>query len=228
MNNQITIHGLDDQPEKPANNRGLIRHLPNALTVLRILLAPVLYWMILAANTYAEYVLLYYVFVIAGLTDIYDGKFARSHKTITTFGKVVDPVADKLILAATLIPFYMLSHKVAIFRMVSFEVLVILLGRELLITLLRYYAMWSGKVFSASRLAKFKTAFQMFFIGSVLVHLAHRKLIATHPAWSFQWFDSFHYKMNYVVIFVVVGLSIVSAVEYIARNVPALARHSRT
>lgn len=228
MNRQTTIYHVDP-PQYTGPRRGkLIRYLPNALTVLRILLAPVLYLLIFRSTTYLDYVLLYYLFVIAGLTDIYDGKLARSHRTITTFGKFVDPVADKLILAATLIPFYMLSTKVAIFRVVTLEILVILLGRELLITLLRYYAMWSGKVFSASRLAKFKTAFQMFFIGSVLVHLAHRKLIVEHPEWSFKWFDSFHYKLNHVVIFIVVGLSVVSAIEYIARNVPLLARNSRS
>ncbi len=205
----------------------LMRHLPNALTVLRILLAPVLYWMILGADSYGDYILLYYLFIIAGMTDVYDGQLARRHGIITTFGKFVDPVADKLLLAATLIPFYMLSSTVPMFKMVTFEVLVILLGREILITLLRYYSMWSGKVFSASRLAKFKTVFQMFFIGSLLVHMAHSKMIAENPARAFEWFDPIHYKLNWVVIVVVVGLSVASAVEYIARNVPLLVKQSR-
>jgi CDP-diacylglycerol---glycerol-3-phosphate 3-phosphatidyltransferase len=205
----------------------VMRHLPNALTVLRILLAPVLFWMILGADSYGDYILLYYLFIIAGMTDVYDGQLARSHGIITTFGKFVDPVADKLLLAATLIPFYMLSSKMPMFQMVTFEVLVILLGREILITLLRYYSMWTGKVFSASRLAKFKTVFQMFFIGSLLVHMAHSKLIAEHPERAFAWFDPIHYKLNWVVIVVVVGLSVASAVEYIARNVPLLVKQSR-
>ena len=205
----------------------LMRHLPNALTILRILLAPVLFWLILRADSYGDDVLLYYLFVIAGMTDVYDGQLARSHSTITTFGKFVDPVADKLILAATLIPFYMLSATVPMFRMVTIEVVVILLGRELLITLLRYYSMWSGKVFSASRLAKFKTVFQMFFIGSLIVQMAHSKMIAEHPAWAFPWFDPIHYKLNWVVVMIVVGLSVASAVEYIARNVPLLVKQSR-
>ncbi|MBW7996097.1 MAG: hypothetical protein FVQ81_05890 [Candidatus Glassbacteria bacterium] len=215
-------------PETAPDCSPLMRHLPNALTVLRILLAPVLFWLILRADSYGDYVLLYYLFVFAGMTDVYDGKLARSHRTITTFGKFVDPVADKLLLVATLVPFYMLSTKVPMFRMVTLEVLVILLGRELLITMLRYYSMWTGKVFSASRLAKFKTVFQMFFIGSLLVHLVHSRTIVDYPAWAFAWFDSFHYKLNWVVIVVVVGLSIASAIEYIARNVPQLAKQSRS
>ncbi len=225
MNKPDPNRGSTDKARPPCGP--LMRHLPNALTILRILLAPVLFWMILRADSHGEYVLLYYLFVIAGMTDVYDGQLARSHSTITTFGKFVDPVADKLILAATLIPFYMLSATVPMFKMVTIEVLVVLLGRELLITLLRYYSMWTGKVFGASRLAKFKTVLQMFFIGSLISHMANTKMIAKHPDWAFAWFDSFHYKLNWVLIVVVVGLSVASAVEYIARNVPLLVKQSR-
>lgn len=224
-----------DQVNGPGKNTGgglknykLARHLPNALTVLRILLAPLLFWMVFAADSYGDYVLMYYLFVFAGLTDIYDGQLARDHGYITTFGKFVDPVADKLILAATLIPFHMLSAQVPMFRMVTLPILLILLGREVIITLLRYYSMWTGQVFSASRLAKFKTAFQMFFIGSVMVHLAHSRMIENNPELAFEWFNPIHYKINWVVILITVGLSIASAVEYIARNLPALARQSRS
>ena len=64
MNNQATIH-LDPPGEKISEQRALIRHLPNALTILRILLAPVLYWLIMNAQTYTDYVVLYYLFVFA-------------------------------------------------------------------------------------------------------------------------------------------------------------------
>ena len=205
----------------------LMRHLPNALTIIRILLAPVLFWMIFWADSYWDCVLLYYLFIFAGMTDVYDGQLARSHSTITAFGKFIDPVADKLLLAATLIPFYMLSTTIPMFKMVTIEVLAILLGRELLITLLRYYSMWTGKVFSASRLAKFKTVFQMFFIGSLIIHMANSRMIVEYPAWAFAWFDPIHYKLNWVTMVIVVGLSVASAVEYFARNVPLLVKQSR-
>lgn len=204
-----------------------MKHLPNSLTVLRILFAPVLFFLIMESRSLGDYLLLYYLFVIAGLTDIYDGQLARSQQNITTFGKFLDPVADKLILAATLIPFYMLNAQISAFRPVTLPILLILLGREVLVTLLRYYSMWTGKIFSASRLAKFKTAFQMFFIGSILVHLAHRRMIAEYPEFAFRWFDPIHVKLNQVVVLIVVALSIVSAAEYIARNLPALMKQSR-
>ncbi len=204
-----------------------MRHLPNSLTVLRILFSPILFYLILEAGSFSDYVVVYYLFVIAALTDVYDGKLARSQKNITTFGKLLDPIADKFLLAATLIPFYMLSGHVAICRWVTLPILLILLGREALVTVLRYYSMWLGYVSSSSRLAKFKTAFQMFFIGSILVHLVHRRMMFEYPEYAYGWFDPIHDKMNAVVIVIVVALSIASALEYIIKNLPVLLKHSR-
>ena len=204
-----------------------MRHLPNSLTVLRILLTPILFYLILDARSFSDYIVIYYLFVVAGLTDIYDGKLARSQKNITTFGKFVDPIADKLLLAATLIPFYMLSDYVSSCRWVTQPILLILLGREALVTLLRYYSMGIGSIFSASRLAKFKTAFQMFFIGSILVHMAHRRMMIEYPEHAYGWFDPIHDKLDAVVIVIVVVLSIASALEYIIKNLPVILKHSR-
>ncbi|MEA1996174.1 MAG: CDP-diacylglycerol--glycerol-3-phosphate 3-phosphatidyltransferase [Gemmatimonadota bacterium] len=204
-----------------------MRHLPNSLTVLRILFCPVLFYMILESSSPGGYLLTYYIFLIAALTDIYDGILARRHKNITTFGKLVDPIADKLLLAASLIPFYMLSETIEPCRHVTLLILAILLGREILITGLRYYSMWRGKVFSASRLAKFKTAFQMFFIGSVLVHLFQRQMMLEYPKFSYPWFDNIHFWLNVAIILTVVTLSIASAGEYLIKNLPTLSNHSR-
>jgi len=205
-----------------------LRHLPNGLTVLRILFCPLIFFLILISKTPGDYLWCYYLFVIAALTDIYDGKLARQQKNITTFGKFVDPIADKILLAATLIPFYMLSTSTEACRHVTLPILLILLGREVLITAFRYYSMWKGLLISASRLAKFKTTFQMFFIGSILVHLFQRRMLIEHPQYVFGWFDSFHYKLNAIVILIVVALSIASAMEYLVKNLPILGRQLRT
>jgi CDP-diacylglycerol--glycerol-3-phosphate 3-phosphatidyltransferase len=199
-----------------------MRYLPNGLTLLRILFSPILFYMILVSSSLTDYLFCYYLFVFAGLTDIYDGTLARRQKNITTFGKFVDPIADKFLLAATLIPFYMLSSKLEICRHVTLPILIILLGREVLVTALRYYSMGKGLVFSASRLAKFKTAFQMFFIGSILVQMFHTRMLIEHPGLAYGWFNPFHDLLNAVVISVVVALSIASAVEYLVRNLPLL------
>jgi len=203
------------------------RHAPNLLTILRIIFCPLLSFLILTSESAGGFLLSYYLFVIAGLTDIYDGNLARRHKNITTFGKLVDPIADKLLVAAALIPFYILGTSDEICRHITLAVLLILLGREVLITVLRYCSMWAGTVFTASRLAKFKTAFQMFFIGSILVRLYHREMLTHHPEFSYPWFDPFHDWLNLVVIVAVVVLSLVSAADYLVKNLPLLLRRVR-
>lgn len=203
------------------------RHLPNLLTVARIFLCPLIAWLILNGHSLWDFILAYYLFVAAGLTDIYDGILARRHQNVTTFGKLVDPVADKLLLAATLVPFYLLTGSNVAFQYVTLTILLILLGRELLVTLLRYYGMWTGHIFAASRLAKFKTASQMFFIGSVIVQVIHGRMIEFHPDFAFPWFAPFHHWLNRVTILAVVGLSLISAAEYVFRNLPIILRRSR-
>ena len=203
------------------------QHAPNLLTVLRIIFCPVLSFLILTSDSAGGYLLCYYVFVVAGLTDIYDGNLARRHQNVTTFGKLVDPIADKLLLAAALIPFYLLGSANEVCRHVTLLVLLVLLGREVLVTVFRYFLMWAGTVVTASRLAKFKTAFQMFFIGSILARLFYRQMLTHHPEFAYSWFDPFHDWLNLVVIVAVVVLSVASALDYLIKNLPTLLNHSR-
>ena len=164
--------------------------------------------------------------MFAGLSDIYDGKLARSQSTVSTFGKFVDPVADKLLLAATLIPFYMLSEVNEVCRWVPLPVLLIVLGREALVTVLRYYSMWKGVIFGASRLAKFKTAFQMFFIGSILINLCHQRMLLELPQFAYPWFTPFHDKINGLLMVIVLALTLISAVQYLRQNLSLLGKQS--
>ena len=198
-------------------------NLANRISVVRIVLVP----FFVAAVLYFKFTAALAIFIICIISDALDGYFARVKGERTKLGALLDPIADKFLLAATLIPFYMLSGHVAICRWVTLPILLILLGREALVTVLRYYSMWLGYVSSSSRLAKFKTAFQMFFIGSILVHLVHRRMMFEYPEYAYSWFDPIHDKMNAVVIVIVVALSITSALEYIIKNLPVLLKHSR-
>jgi CDP-diacylglycerol---glycerol-3-phosphate 3-phosphatidyltransferase len=203
------------------------KHAPNMLTILRIIFCPVLSYLILTSDSAAGYLVSYYLFVVAGLTDVYDGNLARRHKNITTFGKLVDPIADKLLLAAALIPFYLMSTEYEVCRHVTLAVVLVLLGREVLITALRYVMMYNGTVVAAGRTGKFKTVIQMGFIGSILVRLFHRQMMVHHPKFAYSWFDPFHDWLNLAVIATVVVLSLVSGMEYLIKNLPTLLRHSR-
>jgi CDP-diacylglycerol--glycerol-3-phosphate 3-phosphatidyltransferase len=127
-------------------------NLPNVLTLLRILLVPVL---VVALGTEAEggSELAAAVFVIAALTDGLDGYIARSRQSITTFGKVMDPVADKLLIAAALLTLVSLDR-------VDAWVAMIVIAREFAVSGLRIAAGQQGVVIPASGLGKVKTIVQ--------------------------------------------------------------------
>jgi CDP-diacylglycerol--glycerol-3-phosphate 3-phosphatidyltransferase len=127
-------------------------NLPNLLTLLRILLVPVL---VVALGTEAEggQEIAAAVFVVASVTDGLDGYIARSRHSITTFGKVMDPVADKLLIAAALLTLVSLDR-------VEAWVAMIVIAREFAVSGLRIAAGQQGVVIPASALGKVKTIVQ--------------------------------------------------------------------
>jgi CDP-diacylglycerol--glycerol-3-phosphate 3-phosphatidyltransferase len=143
-------------------------NLPNVLTVVRIMLVPVLV-VALLGNTPAGDVLAAVVFALASLTDFVDGYLARARDSITTFGKLMDPLADKLLIIAALISLVSL-HRLAAW------VAMVIITRELAVTMLRLAATQAGVVLSASMFGKIKTCMQ---IAAVLA------VIAVHgkPVW---------------------------------------------
>lgn len=143
-------------------------NLPNVLTVLRIMLVPVLV-VALLGNTQEGDVLAAIVFALASLTDFVDGYLARSRQTITTFGKLMDPLADKLLIVAALIALVSLNRLEAWVAMV-------IITRELAVTVLRLGATQAGVVMEASMFGKLKTCMQIALILA---------LIAVHgqPLW---------------------------------------------
>ena len=143
-------------------------NLPNMLTVLRIMLVPVLV-VALLGNTPEGDVLAAIVFALASLTDFIDGRLARSRQTVTTFGKLMDPLADKLLIVAALVALVSLNRLEAWVAMV-------IITRELAVTMLRLGATQAGVVMEASMFGKLKTCMQIALILA---------LIAVHgqPLW---------------------------------------------
>jgi CDP-diacylglycerol--glycerol-3-phosphate 3-phosphatidyltransferase len=143
-------------------------NLPNVLTVLRIMLVPVVV-VALLGNTPAGDVLAAVVFALASLTDFVDGRLARARGSITTFGKLMDPLADKLLIVAALLSLVSLGRLEAWVAMV-------IITRELAVTVLRLGATQAGVVVAASMFGKVKTCMQ---IAAILA------LIAVHgePLW---------------------------------------------
>jgi CDP-diacylglycerol--glycerol-3-phosphate 3-phosphatidyltransferase len=135
-------------------------NLPNALTVARIMLVPVLV-VALLGNSPAGYVLAAIVFALASLTDFVDGYLARARAEITTFGKLMDPLADKLLIVAALVSLVSL-HRLAAW------VAMVIITRELAVTVLRLGATQAGVVMAASALGKAKTCLQIAAILAVI------------------------------------------------------------
>ena len=140
-------------------------NIPNALTMLRILAVPVVVVALLAEVPNGDLVA-GVVFALAALTDGLDGYIARRRDSVTTFGKLMDPLADKLLIVAALVSLVALDRLEAWIAMV-------IIARELAVTGLRAVAVEQGVVISASWLGKVKTALQ---IAAVIA------LIAVDPA----------------------------------------------
>jgi CDP-diacylglycerol--glycerol-3-phosphate 3-phosphatidyltransferase len=140
-------------------------NVPNVLTVIRILLVPVLI-VALASGSDNGDLLAAIVFAAASVTDYIDGYLARARGSVTTFGKLMDPIADKLLIVAALVTLVSLGRLAAWVAMV-------IIAREFAVTVLRVAAgAAQGVVIAASSLGKVKTAVQVAMVMS---------LIAFHP-----------------------------------------------
>ena len=135
--------------------------LPNQLTILRIILTPVFLVLFLSENPLLKQISLG-VFIIAALTDWYDGWLARKFNYITSWGKFWDPLADKILTSFAFIGF-------AIVDLIPFWMVIIIVGRDVLITLLRIFANMKNYNFTTSYYAKWKTMLQMIFLYYLLI-----------------------------------------------------------
>jgi CDP-diacylglycerol--glycerol-3-phosphate 3-phosphatidyltransferase len=136
-------------------------NVPNVLTVLRILLVPVLVVALLGETRNGD-ALAAAVFVVASATDLLDGWLARTRNSITTFGKLMDPLADKLLIVAALVSLVSLDRLAAWVAMV-------IIARELAVTLLRTAAAQQGVVIPAGMFGKLKTVMQIAAVLSLIV-----------------------------------------------------------
>ena len=198
--------------------------LPNAITFGRIAACPFVAYLALApgvASRYAAFLL----FLAAALSDIWDGHLARKHRLVTDTGKLLDPLADKLLLASTFVPFYFLTRRaddlggIPGWGEMPLWVLVVVLGRELLMTAFRSYAARRGVVIAAGRTGKYKTLAQSVFAGALLLWYP-TALSAAEGGWSgafWEGFRHFHGALVAVSLALAVALTVVSMADYLWR-----------
>lgn len=145
-------------------------NLPNALTLLRIFIVPLLVVVILTNVSEKwfgtpRYLLGLGLFVVAALTDLFDGMIARKRKQVSKVGKLLDPIADKLLISAALIS--LVEHQLA-----PAWAVVVIVGREFAVTGLRSIAATDGVVISASAMGKFKMVAQVVTVGFLILSLS--------------------------------------------------------
>jgi CDP-diacylglycerol---glycerol-3-phosphate 3-phosphatidyltransferase len=145
-------------------------NLPNALTLSRIFIVPLLVVVLLTPVSenwlgVPRYLLGVSIFVAAALTDYFDGKLARSWKQVSTWGKLLDPIADKLLISAALIS--LVENHLA-----PAWAVVIIVGREFAVTGLRSIAATQGVVISASKMGKFKMVAQVVTVGLLILSIS--------------------------------------------------------
>ncbi len=145
-------------------------NLPNALTLSRIFIVPLLVVVLLTPVSQnwlgvPQYILGVAIFVAAALTDYFDGKIARRRHQVSKLGKLLDPIADKLLISAALIS--LVENHLA-----PAWAVVIIVGREFAVTGLRSIAATEGVIISASRMGKFKMVAQVVTVGLLILSIS--------------------------------------------------------
>ena len=171
-------------------------NLANKLTTFRVLCIPIFVVFMLIESIPYNYYLAAIVFIIASITDLFDGKIARKYHLVTNFGKFMDPLADKMLVSAALI---CLTPK-----MIPSWVVIIIISRELFISGFRMLAADQGIVLAAGWWGKFKTAFSMVMIIVLIVNTPLN--------------NSVLYIIGQVLIWISLALTIISMIDYVSKN----------
>ncbi|HPX60336.1 MAG TPA: CDP-diacylglycerol--glycerol-3-phosphate 3-phosphatidyltransferase [Deltaproteobacteria bacterium] len=187
-------------------------NLPNMLTMLRIAAIPLMAAMLTSPSREAGFWAAV-VFSAAAFTDWLDGYLARRMRIVTVFGKFLDPIADKLIVMAAMI-------MILPYGRIPAWIVLVILGREIIITGLRGIASSDGIVIPASNLGKFKTIFQLVAIIGLLLH------------YEYYWFLGFEHPLmradmhnaGMFFLWIATALTVWSGVDYLSKFVRLIVR----
>ncbi len=185
-------------------------NLPNRLTVGRFFLT-VLFVVVVSLNFPYHFAVALVLFGLAAFTDYVDGEIARRWAMITDFGKLMDPLVDKIMTAAAfvcLVPLKAIPAWAAI----------IVISREFLITGLRLLAISKGRVLAADRIGKHKTSWQIITVVFFLVLFAYREWQERQGGTVGWWWGELMAYGGWAVIVIAVGLTLYSGVDYLWRH----------
>lgn len=184
--------------------------LPNQLTVLRIILTPVYLFFFLSDNpTYIQISL--GIYIVAALTDWYDGWLARKFNYITEWGKFWDPLADKILTSVVFIGFVIVD-------LLPLWMVILVIIRDLSVTLLRVYADNRGYSFRTTYYAKWKTMLQMIFLYYLLILYVSKSTIEIYSAYQNLIDVLLNLDLIYFVILVITIITVHSGISYLLLN----------
>ncbi len=187
---------VSGQPESdPAVPRVRVANIANVLTGVRLVLVPIFLLFLFAGDGHesTSRITAFVIFAVAVITDRLDGSLARTYGMVTEFGKLADPIADKMLIGAALIGLSMLGD-------LPWWVTVVILVREIGITVLRFAVLRRG-VIPASHGGKLKTLVQAIAIGLFILPLHN---------WPAQWLT-----VAWVVMWAAIVLTVVTGVDYV-------------
>jgi CDP-diacylglycerol---glycerol-3-phosphate 3-phosphatidyltransferase len=198
--------------------------LPNILTLARIGLTPVIALLPFISGYWPK-VIAFFTFIAVACTDIIDGWLARKYNQVSELGQLLDPIADKLMLFAMLVPIFwitrhptiLVDYRIPWWGSLPLWALVLLVGREILITAFRFFAKRRGIVIPAVGAGKLKAAVQNVFIGATIGWFAWKDWLASHKfaGWFRTFWDQFHGAVVAITLGVAIILTVYSLAVYL-------------
>ncbi|MEW5758452.1 MAG: CDP-diacylglycerol--glycerol-3-phosphate 3-phosphatidyltransferase [Candidatus Omnitrophota bacterium] len=183
--------------------------LANKITFSRIVLAFVFIFFLFCQGL-ASKVTALIIFVLASLTDYYDGWLAKNRNQVSNLGKILDPIADKILVLGAFISFVQLN-------IIEVWMVVLIFIREFIITTLRAYALAENKVLAASRAGKQKTVSQMAAIFFILLSIIIKEYLIRASLWNASIDTIIHYSI-YIVMDIAIILTLTSGLSYLWQN----------
>jgi CDP-diacylglycerol---glycerol-3-phosphate 3-phosphatidyltransferase len=156
------------------------------------------------------------IFLIAALSDFLDGMIAHRKNMVSDFGRLMDPIADKILVLAAFAAFVQL-------QLIDAWMFMVIVSREILITSLRLFALNKGKVLSATRSGKHKTVSQMAVIFTILGFVVLKEVMLTYFTWDPDWEQFFRQGIYFLMLFTG-GLTLYSGISYLWENRKIIAR----
>jgi len=187
-------------------------NLANKITMFRIILAFVFAFLFLPGldNIWWIKLIALIIFIFAAVSDFLDGFIAKRDNMVTDFGRLMDPIADKILVLAAFATFLQM-------QLIDAWMFIIIVSREILITSLRLFALNKGKVLSAARAGKHKTVSQMSVILVILCFIVFKEIVLKYYVWNPDWEKVFRQGIFFLML-LTVGLTLYSGLSYLWIN----------